>query len=126
MRVITLTAGAALALSMFVAPSVMAQTLSGPATTCGEFLALSASAQDSAVKDYQMTTTDASLTSNSGTTGTAAGHTGFGTKDVQPENAPQVTAGAIVSACQAASPSTAVRDAFSASLNSSGTKTSNQ
>ena len=118
MRIKILTSAAVLCLGLFGANSAMAAgpsialslgTGSWGATTCGEFTKLDPTAQASLIT--QVGEQDPSLTSNSG----ASDATQSTTKDMTAMKQPNpLTAGKLVSACQAATPSSTLEDAFSA------------
>ena len=117
MRIEILTGAAVLCLGLFGANSAMAAgpnialslgTGSWGATTCGDFTKLDPTAQASLIT--QVGEQDPSLTSNSGASDTTQSTTNM-TAIKQPN---PLTAGKLVSACEAATPSTTLEDAFSA------------
>ena len=123
MRIQLLASGAVLVLGMLGASASVAQAqnstdISGPlgSMTCSAFTALSPTAQADALKAADAN----SLTSNSGAS-TTAGNGKVTAGGTTAAGAP-LTEGQLIAACQAASPTSSVHDAYS-SFSSGATTT---
>src|SRR4051794_11367125 len=119
MHIRTFTGAAVVCLGLLAANSAMAATPNltlstgtgnWAATTCGEFSHLDSTAQANLVT--QATEDEPSLTSNSGSTNATDPSASNSTDRIRQPN--PLTPGLLISACQAATPSTTLRDAFSA------------
>jgi len=114
---ISLLVGSATLVALLSASATLAQAqnstdISGPlgAMTCSSFMELSPTAQADQLKQYGQTNPAGSLTSNSGASTTPAN--GAASVASSATGTP-LTAGQLIAACQGASPSLTVHDAFS-------------
>jgi hypothetical protein len=118
MRILFVTAAAALTVGALSAGAALAQAkssieISGPlgAMTCSDFTALSPTAQADAVKKLDLGNATGSVTSNSGASATDSTKAAAGTAATA---GTPLTEGQLVAACQAAKPASTVHDAYAA------------